>query len=233
MEGPVPDTEGTGTLEKEIRQAFAESANQDLPEDKYFKKIWNSIECKAPVGEKYYLRSFFVIFFILLFFAIFVLFYNDFLASVMTLKAIHKENIAYFRTSPWLLTTPFETRTLDKEIELAGVIKIVAREKSQVTLKAEDEKQIVLDFFQGHVVIKKTDEKRCLVVLLPGVILRSRHSPGLCNVFCYDGMIRVIPLSHEVEVEYNGQTRLLMPGTLFFMLNGTPMVVENSTKRSP
>lgn len=214
------------SIENQILQAFQDKESNGLPEDKYFRKIWNSIEIKAPVGEKYYLRTFFMIFLFLVFFVIFVLFYTDFLSSVVTLKDIHKENAGYFSTSPSLVTTPFDSRTLEKEIQMAGIVTVIAREESKIYLKSQDDQGVVLDFLQGHAILRKTADKRRLIIRLPEVVLHMNESGSLCNIYCYDGIVRIIPLINDAKVETGGKTYNVERTTIFFMLHGQPMMMR-------
>ncbi|MCP5050037.1 MAG: hypothetical protein GY940_22920 [bacterium] len=188
-----------------------ENKTEALPEDKYFKKIWDSIETKAPVGEKYYLRSVFSVLLFLLFFVVFFLFYTDFLASVLTLKEIRRENINEMSSAPVGREGDF------KNSEPAKGIRINSTQKSLIRLKREERSRVELDFFKGHAVIEMRTAARTLIIHLPDVKLVMEE--GKCNIFCYDGIVRVIPLSHSVTVETNGKKQTVESGETFYLLD--------------
>lgn len=203
-------------LEKKLEQAFQETGVK-LPEDKYFRKIWDTIEIKAPVGEKYYLRFIFSILLVFLFLVIFIFFYTDFLSSVLTLKEIRNENLKAYNIAAPRMTTlrPAAAMEIAKGIHVSAVS--VARE-SKVLLNKEDAQTVVLDFFYGHVMVDKISKDKSLIIAMPDVTLKMPQ--GRCNLFCYDNIIRVIPLSFPVEVEFNGTKRTVTPGNTFYLLDG-------------
>lgn len=203
-------------LEKKLEQAFQKTGAY-LPEDKYFKKIWHSIESRAPVGEKYYLRSIFSMLLVFLFFAIFIFFYTDFLSSVLTLKEIRNQNLKFYSTPPPFMTPRLKALGPAVESEISKGIHLSVLKHSNILLVKEDQQTVVLDFFNGHVVVDKASGDRSLIIRLPDVIVKMRQ--GKCNLFCYDNMIRIVPLSHPIEVETNGKKQTLKPGTVFYFLD--------------
>ncbi len=209
------------TKQKDLEQTIAlafENTNATLPEDKYFNKIWNSIETRAPIGEKYYLRSFFSVFFFLLFFVLFILFYMEFLSTVLTLKDIRQQNTPVFPSvAPSL--HPFYTLTGKeyKQVKMAGGIIVSSMEKSLFQVKTESTDTIQWDFFSGHIIVEKSDSHKILIIHLPDMTLSLRL--GRFNLFCYDNIIRIIPLAHPLIVEINREKLSIKPGETFYLLN--------------
>jgi hypothetical protein len=206
-------------LDDTFEQAF-ESGEESLPNDTYFQKIWTSIENRAPVGEKYYLRSFLTIFFIILFVAVFILFYTDFLSSVLTLKEIRKENTAKSSrvSAPIPSAYSWSGSTTTHQSSPAPGIDIQWLENTafQVIKKRPD--KVELKFLLGHGVISaKANENRSVIVNLPDLVLRFNE--GRVNIFCYDNIIRIIPLSHRIFITSNGKTLPLEPGQTFYLLD--------------
>ncbi|MCP4153004.1 MAG: hypothetical protein GY757_35050 [bacterium] len=215
-------------LERQITRAFKEPGDL-LPtdEDKYFKNIWSSIECKAPVGEKYYLRSFFSMLFVFLFFVIFIFFYSEFLTSVLLLKEIRSENLKTYTSTTSPVIPRSSTIKPSISLDITNGIKISAVEHSKIALPKEEPDNVFveLDFFSGHMIVGNTG-KRILKVNLPDIALELAH--GKCNLFCYDNIVRITPLSQPVEVEYNGKRETLVPGTTFYLLDKKPLKVTRS-----
>lgn len=203
-------------LEKKIKDAFQKTTKY-LPEDRYFKKIWHSIECRAPVGEKYYLRSFFSMFFIFLLFVIFILFYTDFLSSVLTLKNIRKENLKFYSTSYPMLNSRTKDLKPAVKFEVSNGIQISAVKDSRIQMIKLDLHTVELDFFSGHVIVNKATPDKSLIINLPDMKLKIIQ--GRCNLFCYDNIIRIISLSHTIEIEYNGKKQKVEPGFSFYLLD--------------
>lgn len=202
-------------LEQKIEQAFHTSGEQ-VPEDRYFNKIWNTIEVRAPVGEKYYLRSIFSMILLFIFFVVFIIFYTDFLSSVLTLKEIRKENLKAYNIDIRRATALPPAA----DIEISKGIRVSALKESNILFKTEDKKLLTveLDFFIGHAMVDKTPDDRMLIINLPGAKVKMNR--GQCNIFCYDGMIRIIALSYPVEVEYGDRLENIKPGTPFYLLDG-------------
>jgi hypothetical protein len=202
-------------IEQKIEQAFQTSGEQ-VPEDRYFNKIWNTIEVRAPVGEKYYLRSIFSMILVFIVFVVFIIFYTDFLSSVLTLKEIRKENLKSYNIDiPRATALPPAA-----EIEISKGIRVSALKDSNILFKTEDKKLLTveLDFFNGHAIVDKSPDDRVLIVNLPGA--KVKMNQGQCNIFCYDGMIRIIALSYSVEVEYGDRFESIKPGPPFYLLDG-------------
>jgi hypothetical protein len=213
-----------GQLEQELEESVQIQKGENLPEEKYFKKIWDAIESRAPVGEKYYMRSIFALFFFLLLMVIFVLFYTDFLASVVSLKEIRRENAKFFTTNAAVLTSPFANGRSFRDFEITPGITLTSIEKSKIFLEAEGDRSVLLSFYSGHLLVNKEDNGRILEIRLPDVRLSILQ--GRCNIFCYDGMIRIIPLTHPVKVEYREIHQEITPGFTFFWLNGKVFILE-------
>lgn len=201
-------------IEKTIEHVF-QKAGGHLPRDTYFKKIWHSIEWKAPVGEKYYLRSFLSILLVFVLLSVFIFFYSDFLSSVLTLRDIRKENLKRRNAASLLTSRPAELKPKE-EVEVATGIQLSAAADSRFLFKTENG-QPVLDFYNGHALVDKSTEDNNLIIRLPDLTIEIRH--GRCNIFCYDNMIRIIPLFHPVEIEYNGKKESLEPGKTFYLLD--------------
>lgn len=198
-------------LDHTLENAF-EAGGQPVPEDRYFKKIWNSIETRAPVGEKYYLRWIFSAFFIILFLGVVGLFYSDFLSSVLTLKEIRQENAAYFNGVP-----PMQDY---QRQELAPGLVVTSMEKTSLQLSEGEQGHMGLDFFRGHILIEKSAEGTPLLIGLPDLKLTLHR--GKLNLFCYDGIIRIIPIGEPVELELKGERQVVQPGKVYYLLDGHP-----------
>lgn len=211
-------------LEQTLEQAF-EHSTEPPPEERYFEKIWNSIEVKAPVGEKYYLRFAFSILFFMLFCIIFVFFYSDFLSSVLTLKEIRKENVAYFSsaTMPLVPSVQPHDAIFTASIEMVPGIMVDIIKKSSIRVKRKNEHVVELEFVRGHAVVKKRDGPRELIIALPDLTLRFKQ--GDCNIFCYDGIIRIIPLNIPITVETGSKREILPAGKIFYLLNKKPLTL--------
>ncbi|MCP5105226.1 MAG: hypothetical protein GY950_17690 [bacterium] len=181
-------------LEQKLEQAFRKTREEQfLPEDKYFKKIWDSIETRAPVCEKYYMRPFFSVLLVFLFFVVFLLLFTDFLstlANVLTLKEIRREN------------EPAVQSAGSTGLEISKGIHIISIKPSKISLNRETAEQVVLDFSSGHILIKKASSAKLLIINLPGMALRIRQ--GECTISCYDNIVRIISLTHPVEIETEG-----------------------------
>lgn len=203
-------------LEKKLEHAFQKSGVQ-LPEDKYFKKIWDTIEVKAPVGEKYYLRFIFSMLLVFFFLVIFIFFYTDFLSSVLTLKEIRSENLKAYNTAGSQVST-VTTLGPAAAMEIAKGIRVSAVRDSKILLNTEDTQMVVLDFFYGHVKVEKISKDATLIINMPDVTLKMTQ--GRCNLFCYDNIVRIIPLSFPVEIEFNGKKQTVPPGDTFYLLDG-------------
>jgi len=214
-------------LDNEIREAFHKG--ESLPEDKYFKKIWNSIECKAPVGEKYYLRSFFLIFFFLAVIVFFVLFYTEFFATVVTLREIRKENAKFFKTFPSTLLSPTQGIKSFKTEEIAKGIIVTSKEDSRIVVESNTPEAFTLGVYQGHFIVEKKDDSRALIILLPDLSLTILQ--GRCNIFCYDDIIRIIPLTHPLEIEHKNKKNEILPGSMLYLLDKTKMVILPGNKK--
>jgi hypothetical protein len=207
-------------LEDTFQQAF-ESGEETLPGDKYFQKIWTSIESRAPVGEKYYLRSFLSIFFILLFFTVFILFYTDFLSSVLTLKEVRKENTAFSSPVHTSALSPYSWTDAKeyKQKEVAPGITIQSLEKTSIRLLKVTPQQVELEFLTGHAVVvtKPNDINRNVIIYLPDLTMAFKE--GRFNIFCYDSIIRIIPLTHPASATRGDITQQLEPGETFYLLD--------------
>ncbi len=213
-------------LDQQLAQVF-QKRKDSLPADKYFTSIWHGIESRAPVGRAYYLRSFFAIFLAGLFLLGFILFYSEFLTTVLTLKEMHQHNVKMRNQSFSLVSSPVESLKPPHHFKVAEGIEVTAVEPSEIRLHVEDAGVVMLDVFKGHMVINKTSPDRVLIVHLPD--LKVRLKQGTCNLFCYDGMVRVIPLAHALEVELGaGQsTQTVNPGETFYLLeNKRTLVVK-------
>jgi hypothetical protein len=209
-------------IDQTIEQAF-QKARGRLPKDTYFKKIWHSIEWKAPVGEKYYLRSFLSIVLIFVLLTVFFFFYTEFLTSVLTLKDIRKENLRRRNTTSLLISRPAELKA-GQEAEVSKGIRLSAMESSTFLVKKENG-QPVLDFYNGHAVVNKISEGDILIVRLPDITVKI--SRGRCNIFCYDNMIRIIPLFHPVEIEHSGKKQTLEPSRTFYLLDKKELKIQD------
>ncbi|MCP4217148.1 MAG: hypothetical protein GY765_21050 [bacterium] len=218
-------------LDEKIAGAFRESTS--LPEDRYFKKIWDSIACKAPVGKRYYLRSFFSMFFILVFLAVFIYFYSDFLSSVLTLKEMGRENR---ETSASL--SPLKPLEASMRFDIPGGIHITAKTDSRVLLQNQhsNPREVVVEFFSGHMLAENSPPsptkgispgaaatRKVLTVVLPDC--RVFITAGLCNLFCYDGIIRVSPLGFPVEIEHEDKRETVNPGSTFYLLDNKKTII--------
>ncbi len=209
------------TLDEEIEQVFRVTPGTlPHPRDKYFDKIWTTIETRAPVGEKYYLRSFFIILFGILFVVVFVLFYSDFLSSMVTLKEIRKENAAFFTGTPpataGRITIPGGIRN---KVITAGV-QLDAIEGTDFRVDSHDPKITDVHIFSGHAVVRKHNDSKPLTVELPDINIFMNQPGSQCNIFCYDGMIRIVPLNIPVQVKYGDTTETVEPGAAFYFLDG-------------
>jgi hypothetical protein len=179
------------------------------------------------VGEKYYLRSFFVLLFFAAAVVIFILFYTDFMSSMLTLKEIRKENAAFFTTSTSVLASSAGTEKSFTAFEISRGIFLTSREKTKILVNKEDDETVVLEFFNGHLVVDKREAGRTLIIHMPEVTLHMAPGKTLqCNVFCYDGIIRVIPVSHPVQVEYKDKKQTVMPGSIFYLLNKEEIIIK-------
>ncbi len=206
-------------LDQKIEQAFQGEADAP-PGDKYFKKIWDSIESRAPVGERYYLRSFFTIFFLMLLIVVFILFYSDFLSSIVTLREIQKENIRNSR-----FTVPIPSITGDMEI-VKGVL-LTSMLESHIQVKTENNETVELDFYSGHIIVDKRIENKVLILHMPDIKVVMKRGTGKCNIFCYDGIVRIIPLLQPVDVESGGKHETITPPSSYFFTN----TFQKSTKK--
>jgi len=204
-------------FDKTIENAFAQEAEE--PGDKYFKKIWDSIESRAPVGERYYLRYIFSALLFLLFITVFLLFYTDFLSSVLILKEIRHSNNNYYNTGASSLTPPIHAPTPGTFAgkTVAQGVKVIAREKSSYRLKTDSPDSVELQVFNGHLVVEKQADQRLLLILLPNLILSTKQ--GRCNIFCYDSIIRIIPLTHPVTVRTDRGETVVPVGAKFHLLD--------------
>lgn len=211
-------------LEQRLEQTFQETKGY-LPEDRYFKKIWDGIESRAPVGEKYYLRSGFSILLIFLLLVIFTYFYTDFLSSFLALKEIRRENLQQHNRFAALSPADAQTSAPTKETELTAGVRLSALESSRYRFNAEGPSRQVLEFLSGHAVVDKTTDGDSLAIRMPGVTVTL--SRGRCNIFCYDGIVRVIPLLHESVVETDGVKQTVKPGQTFYLLDGRKSVVTD------
>lgn len=191
-----------------LEQVFQEGLPAP-PDDPYFKKIWDSIEFKAPIGEKYYLRTLFITVIFLGIFILLTLFYSDFLSSVLTLNEIHKENARNFRVG--LPDVP-----QGKEISQWDGIRVITFIESKISQVKEPDGSVVLDFFKGHILLDKTIENRTLVISMPGITLTIGKGKNRLNLFCYDGMIRIIPILDKVNVKWKNGKEEILPGKTFF-----------------
>lgn len=217
-------------LEEEIEQVFRETPGTlPHPRDKYFDKIWTTIETKAPVGEKYYLRSFFVILFGLMFVVVFVLFYSDFLSSMVTLKEIRKENAAFFTTT----APPFAGRVTAakgvKNMVITAGVHLDAIEGTDVRVDSREPETTIVNFFSGHAVVRKRSDTRKLTIKLPDAVLIMEQPGSRCNIFCYDGMIRIVPLDFPVQVTFNNKTETVNPGSNFYLFEGHATILPNNS----
>ncbi len=211
-------------LDKTLEHAF-EQAGEAPPEDRYFEKIWNSIEVKAPVGEKYYLRFAFSILFFMLFCMVFVFFYSEFLSSVLTLKEIRKENALFFSSSVMPLVPRVHTpeAVLKSPLPIADDILVEEIDNAKVRVLTREAQTIELEFLSGHAIIKKHDGPHHLTILLPDVRVNIKR--GNCNIYCYDGMVRIIPLNLPIEVETPSGRETVPLGKIFYLLNKKPLII--------
>jgi hypothetical protein len=214
-------------LDQEIEQAF-QQGGQSPPDDKYFTKIWNTIECKAPVGEKYYLRSLFAIFFFLLSVVVLALFYSDFLSSVLTLKEIRKDNAAFFSTDAPPLDTHIGSGKYYNDLEIAPGVSITARDKASLRLESEDPGNIVMSVTGGHIVVQMSNRQKSLVIRMPDLSLTLKPGNNRCNIFCYDGIIRIIPITAPVDVLHKSKSHRIEAGKIFFLLNRQQLIIQDT-----
>lgn len=206
-----------------LEQVFQEGLPAP-PDDPYFKKIWDSIEFKAPIGEKYYLRTLFITVIFLGIFILLTLFYSDFLSSVLTLREIHMENARNFRVQ-----LPDVPR--GKEISKWDGIVVTTFIESKISLVKETDGSVVLDFFKGHILLDKTIETRTLEISMPGIKLFIGKGKNRLNLFCYDGMIRIIPIFDKINVEWKNGKEVILPGKTFFYSYSSNQDITDLVKR--
>lgn len=208
-------------LEEDIEQVFRETPGTlPHPRDNYFDKIWTTIESKAPVGEKYYLRSIFIFIFGILFAVVFVLFYSDFLSSMVTLKEIRKENANFFTASAPLFAGRISAEKGIKNMVLTAGVHLDAVEDSDIRLESRTPGAKHVHFTSGHAIIYKRSDAEQLVIKLPDAVLSMKEPGSACNIFCLDRMIRIVPLTFPVQVKFKNKTETVNPGSTFYLLDG-------------
>ena len=170
------------------------------------------------------MRSFFTVFFFLAVIAVFVLFYTDFLASIVTLKEIRKENAKFFTTSTSTVISPAEGAKSFTNVEIAKGVFLTTKENSKILREADTDGAVILGFYSGHAIVEKSDDSRPLVILMPDLKLTMPR--GKCNIFYYDDILRIIPLTHPIEIEYKGKKQEVLPGFMLFLLNKKEIVIS-------
>jgi len=206
------------TFDNNIEQAFRiETAG--LPEEKYFRKIWDSIESHSPVGEKYYFRSFFTVFFFLAIAVIFILFYTNFFSTVVTLKEIEKQNNRFSSNPSHFPRDNFSFSALSGETTLTQNISVASVPGSGIHINMDTPKETSIDFYSGHAVFNIKDENKTVVFNLPGLEIKKNKGTGKVSVLSYDGIIRIIPFSFPVEIRYKGKQITIAPPETFYLLD--------------
>jgi len=204
----------------EIERLFqAYKSAHGLPRKKYFEKIWNSIELKAPVGEKYYLRWFFALFFVLALVIIFGLFYSDFLTSIVTLKEIRKTAI----------NQPLVLDESSKPFNITPGVVFIPKENTVYHLDSDDPRSTVISIYSGHAVVEKKTGSKIVTIILPDMKLYLEPKESQCNIFCYDGIIRIIPLNTALEIEWETRRIKVFPGSIWFLLHGKEFLLSNGS----
>lgn len=203
-------------FEKRIERAFQQTKGP-LPEEKYFKKIWDSIEFKAPVGERFYLRPLFSIFLVLVFIAVFLFFYSDFLSSVLTLRQIRHENLRSRRVTSSLVAAPVGMLEKSGTLDVLPGITITAVTDTRLQVSRREGPVAILELYDGHLIAHVAAPGEKMILRMPD--LEVTLVPGRYNLFYYDGIIRIIPLANPLDIRLNGETRTVQPGETFFLLD--------------
>lgn len=203
-------------FEERIERAFQQTKGP-LPEEKYFKKIWDSIEFKAPVGERFYLRPLFSIFLVLIFVAVFLFFYADFLSSALTLRQIRQENLRSRRVTSSLITAPVGKLEKSSVMQISPGVSIKAVTDTLLQLSLPQGHVPVLELLNGHLMAEIVEPGEEVLLRMPDLDITLPR--GRYNLFYYDGIIRVIPLTGSLNIRLNGEARTVGPGETFFLLD--------------
>jgi len=203
-------------FEKKIED-LKNSKEELVPKGNYFDKIWNTIEYKSPVGHRYYLRFVFSAIFVMFFIVFFFIYYSDFLSTVLTLEKIQKENLRFVPVIKYYSQQDNRSNMIDKTEVIEG-LKIESIIKSKYKISKSSGK-INIQLFTGHI---RIDNKALLKsnradVICPDISITLIN--GVCDVFFYDNIIRIIPIDGVIMYKFKSKKKELKVGNSLFLLD--------------
>ncbi len=212
--------------EKDFEKEIAELSNIQgdlVPRDKYFEKIWDTIEYKSPVGQRYYLRFFFSVFFILFFIGFFFLYYSDFLSTVITLEKIQRENKKFIPVIKNKELAAFYKK--DEIKSLKGlVIKSISNSKYEVSKTTDNSYKV--DLLSGHIQLnnKEYGKENKTTIVCPDISIITN---GICDIFYYDNIIRIIPIEGKTQYTFETKQKELKTGEYLFILDRKKIITHS------
>jgi len=207
-------------FEKEIESI--DNSKEKIPENKYFENIWNSIEYRAPVGQKYYLRLFFSLLFFLAFITFFFFYYSDFISSVLILKKLQKENSKF-------VTIQNNKKHLFKKNKIIRYSNLTIQNEIESNYRIDKNTNVYNIFLeQGNIKLNSgiISDKITVNIYCPDITLTINK--GSVDIFCYDNIIRIIPIKGIVEYSLKTLQKKgkIITGESLFLLNRDKIIIN-------
>jgi len=183
----------------------------NLPDDDYFKKIWNDIEYKSPIGEKYYLRYIFISLILLFFTASIVIFFLEFNKNVSLLNTLIQRNQYLDKVKSLNIFSKIEYNrkniSKDLEIELS---------KGSKYLINYTDNNIIINLYKGEFLINKKQSNRDLNIKTSMFTIKSKK--GRISILILKDISKIISITESNELILKDKTYSLVKGKEYYII---------------
>ena len=186
----------------------------DLPSDDYFKKIWNDIEYKAPIGEKYYLRYIFISLIFLFFTASIIIFFLEFNNNVSLLNTLIQRNqyLNKVKSLNIFSKNEYNKKDISKDLE----IELSNDSKYLIT---QTENNIIINLYKGEFLINKKQSERDLNIKTSMYTIKSKK--GRISILILKDISKIIPITESNELAIKNKTYNLKKGREYYIIKSS------------
>ncbi len=183
----------------------------DLPSDDYFKKIWNDIEYKAPIGEKYYLRYILISFIFLFFTVSIIIFFLEFNNNVSLLNTLIQRNqyLNKVKSLNIFIKNEYNKKEISKDLEIE-----LSNDSKYLITRTEN--NIIINLYKGEFLINKKQSKRDLIFNTSMYTIKLKK--GRISILIVKDISKIIPITESIELTIKNKTYGLKKGKEYYII---------------
>lgn len=185
--------------------------NKTIPDEDYFKKIWNDIEYKSPIGEKYYLRYVFISLIFLLFMAGIIVFFLEFNKNISLLNTLIKRNQYLDKVKSLNI---FDGKEYLKKEIINGVQ--IEFNKDSKYLITHINNGAVLNIYKGEFLIFKKNSKQKFFI--KSSLFEIELKKGKIYMEILNNMGKITPIFSNQYIKINNKLLELKEGDEYFII---------------